>query len=107
MKIHDISNAPQAIGPYCHAMQVGNLVFCSGQTPLDPQTGQLVGSDIGQQTERVLQNLEIVLNGLGLSLVSAVVDQHRGTLAFADNQPGLKVTLELPRRDPGASPATH
>lgn len=44
-------------------------------------------------------------NGLGLSLVSAVVEQHRGTLAFEDNQPGLKVTLELPRREPGADPA--
>jgi 2-iminobutanoate/2-iminopropanoate deaminase len=36
MKSHTIPNAPQAIGPYCHAIQTGSLVFCSGQTPLDP-----------------------------------------------------------------------
>jgi len=72
MKSHTIPNAPQAIGPYCHAIQTGSLVFCSGQTPLDPETMQIVGADIGQQTERVLQNLEIVLEGLGLSLQNVV-----------------------------------
>ena len=72
MKSHTIPNAPQAIGPYCHASQSGHLVFCSGQTPLDPATMQIVGADIGQQTERVLQNLEIVLGGLGLSLQNVV-----------------------------------
>lgn len=72
MKSHTIPNAPQAIGPYCHAIQSGQLVFCSGQTPLDPATMQIVGADIGQQTERVLQNLEIVLGGLGLSLQNVV-----------------------------------
>jgi len=68
MKIHTVSGAPEAIGPYCHATQVGNLVFCSGQTPLDPQTMDLVGSTIEEQTEQVLSNLAVVLNGLGLSL---------------------------------------
>jgi 2-iminobutanoate/2-iminopropanoate deaminase len=72
MQTHNISNAPQAIGPYCHAIKVGNLVFCSGQTPLDPDTMELVGSDIKTQTERVLQNLTVVLNGLGLSLHNVV-----------------------------------
>ena len=72
MQIHNIPGAPQAIGPYCHAIQVGNLVFCSGQTPLNPETMELVGSDIKAQTERVLQNLTIVLNGLGLSLQNVV-----------------------------------
>ena len=72
MKSHTIPAAPQAIGPYCHAIQTGSLVFCSGQTPLDPETMQIVGADIGQQTERVLQNLEIVLEGLGLSLQNVV-----------------------------------
>ena len=60
--------APQAIGPYCHAMQVGNLVFCSGQTPLDPETMDLVGATIETQTQRVLANLSIVLARLGLTL---------------------------------------
>ncbi len=68
MQVHIIDEAPKAIGPYCHAIQVGGLIFCSGQTPLDPATMQLVGSDIEQQTEQVLKNLSTVLNGLGLSL---------------------------------------
>lgn len=72
MQIHNISGAPQAIGPYCHAIQVGNLVFCSGQTPLNPETMELAGSDIKEQTERVLQNLSVVLNGVGLSLENVV-----------------------------------
>lgn len=72
MEIYNISGAPAAIGPYCHAIRVGNLVFCSGQTPLDPFTTQLVGADIKEQTERVLKNLGIVLGGLGLSLANVV-----------------------------------
>ena len=68
MKVHSVNEAPEAIGPYCHATQVGGLIFCSGQTPLDPATMRLVGSDIEEQTEQVLKNLSIVLNGLGLSL---------------------------------------
>ena len=68
MKVHIVPPAPAAIGPYCHATQVGNLVFCSGQTPLDPQTMKLTGINIEEQTEQVLNNLATVLNGLGLSL---------------------------------------
>jgi 2-iminobutanoate/2-iminopropanoate deaminase len=65
-------DAPDAIGPYCHAMKVGNLVFCSGQTPLNPDTMRLVGDTIEEQTKRVLNNLSIVLNGVGLSLKNIV-----------------------------------
>ena len=63
-----VDGAPEAIGPYCHASRVGDLVFCSGQTPLDPGTGHLVGDDIAKQTEQVFDNLETVLGGLGLGL---------------------------------------
>ena len=49
-----IEDAPKAIGPYCHAMKVGNLLFCSGQTPLDPLNMELVGSNIEEQTKQVL-----------------------------------------------------
>lgn len=72
MQIHTVSGAPLAIGPYCHAAQVGKLVFCSGQTPLDPQTMELVGSTIEEQTEQALSNLAVVLNSLGLSLQNVV-----------------------------------
>ena len=70
METNFVDGAPPAIGPYCHATTVGTLVFCSGQTPLDPQSGALVGNDIGAQTERVLANLAIVLGGLGLTLAN-------------------------------------
>ena len=72
MQIHNIAGAPAAIGPYSHAIQSGNLVFCSGQTPVDPETMKLVGTNIEEQTARALQNLGIVLNGLGLSLQHVV-----------------------------------
>lgn len=68
MQIHTVSEAPEAIGPYCHATQVGDLIFCSGQTPLDPGTMTLVGETVEEQTEQVLNNLATVLKGLGLSL---------------------------------------
>lgn len=72
MQTHLVEGAPEAIGPYCHAMQSGNLIFCSGQTPLDPATMKLVGVDIGEQTEQALKNLNTVLNGLGISLQNVV-----------------------------------
>lgn len=72
MEAIDVQTAPKAIGPYCHAMKVGNLVFCSGQTPLDPDTMKLVGNTIEEQTKRVLDNLSIVLAGLNLSLKNVV-----------------------------------
>jgi len=63
-----VQDAPNAIGPYCQAMKTGNLVFCSGQTPLDPDTMKLVGTTIEEQTKRVLDNLSIVLAGVNLTL---------------------------------------
>lgn len=64
--------APAAIGPYSQAKIVGDLVFTSGQIPLDPKTGMLVGEDIREQTHRVCKNLEAVLSAAGSSLASAV-----------------------------------
>jgi 2-iminobutanoate/2-iminopropanoate deaminase len=72
MEAINVQDAPDAIGPYCHAMKVGDLVFCSGQTPLNPDTMRLVGDTIEEQTKRVLNNLSIVLNGVGLSLKNIV-----------------------------------
>ncbi|MCE2935022.1 MAG: RidA family protein [Cyclobacteriaceae bacterium] len=57
--------APKAIGPYAHAIQAGNLIFCSGQTPLNPQTMQIEGATVFEQTQRVLENLETVLRSAG------------------------------------------
>lgn len=69
---HNVDGAPKAIGPYCHAVETGNLLFCSGQTPLDPETMEVVGESVTEQTERVLANISIVLGGFGLKLDSIV-----------------------------------
>ncbi len=66
------NNAPAAIGPYSQAVCAGNLIFTSGQIPLDPETGMLTGDNITEQTHRVCKNLEAVLAAAGGSLKSAV-----------------------------------
>jgi 2-iminobutanoate/2-iminopropanoate deaminase len=54
-------NAPAALGPYSQAIRCGNLLFISGQVPLDPKTGLIVGTNTGQQTEQVLKNIQGIL----------------------------------------------
>jgi 2-iminobutanoate/2-iminopropanoate deaminase len=65
-------NAPAAIGPYSQAVRTGNLIFVSGQIPLDAATGQLVRGDIGTQTQQVLENVAAVLEAAGSSLAKVV-----------------------------------
>ena len=62
------AQAPAAIGPYAQAVRAGNLLFVSGQIPLDPATGQMVTGDITVQTERVLKNLAAILEAGGSGL---------------------------------------
>jgi 2-iminobutanoate/2-iminopropanoate deaminase len=62
------ADAPAAIGPYSQAIRVGNLVFTSGQIPLHPQTGDIVGETAAEQARQVLQNLQAVLQAAGASL---------------------------------------
>jgi 2-iminobutanoate/2-iminopropanoate deaminase len=64
--------APAAVGPYSQAVRWGELVFCSGQIPLDPQTGELVTGPIAAQTQRCMQNLAAVLEAAGSSLANVV-----------------------------------
>jgi 2-iminobutanoate/2-iminopropanoate deaminase len=64
--------APDAVGPYSHAVKTGGLLFLSGQTPLDPATGKLVQGSVGDQTRRCLENLQIVAGAAGASLDDAV-----------------------------------
>ena len=71
IKVHT-NDAPAAIGPYSQAVVAGNLVFTSGQIPLDPVTGQLEGSNITEQAHRVCKNLEAVLGAAGASLKTVV-----------------------------------
>ena len=65
-------NAPAAIGPYSQAMKVGNLVYTSGQIPIDPATGNIESQDITGQTEQVMKNLDAVLAAAGSSFDKAV-----------------------------------
>lgn len=64
--------APTAIGPYSQAVWNGDALFCSGQTPIDPATGQLIEGDVGAQTQRVVDNLAAVLAAAGLTLDDAI-----------------------------------
>ncbi len=72
MKKIETNNAPGAIGPYSQGMTSGKLVFTSGQIPLDPVTGTIVGETIEEQSEQALRNLQAVLEAGGASLSTVV-----------------------------------
>ena len=72
MKFLATEGAPKAIGPYSQALVEGGFVFCSGQIPLDPATGELVVGGIESSTERVLDNMEAVLRSAGLGFQDVV-----------------------------------
>jgi 2-iminobutanoate/2-iminopropanoate deaminase len=74
------ADAPKAIGPYSQAVRAGQLLFVSGQVPLDPATGQIVSGDIAAQTRRVFDNLGAVLKAGGRSFADVV----RTTVFLAD-----------------------
>ncbi len=65
-------NAPAPIGPYNQAIRAGGLLFCSGQIPLDPETGEIVPGGIEAQTRRAMQNIEAVLRAAGASFAQVV-----------------------------------
>jgi 2-iminobutanoate/2-iminopropanoate deaminase len=99
--------APAAIGPYSHAVRAGGLLFCSGQIPLDPATGELVGATAAEQARRCLQNLRAVCEAAGASLERAVrmtvymtdlaafaeVNEVYGS--FFDDAPPARVAIEV------------
>jgi len=64
--------SPAAVGPYNHAVRVGDLLFCAGQIPIDPATGNLITGDIKTQTERVLQNVKAILDDQKLMFANVV-----------------------------------
>jgi 2-iminobutanoate/2-iminopropanoate deaminase len=66
-KVISTSNAPAAIGPYSQAIESNGLLFCSGQIPLDPQTGELKGTTIEEQTRQVMHNIQCLLAEAGVS----------------------------------------
>jgi len=71
-EIVSTENAPSAIGPYSQAIKAGGMVYCSGQIPIDPATGEFVSDVVGEQTEQVLKNLSQVLGAAGTSLDNVV-----------------------------------
>ena len=64
--------APAAVGPYSQAVWTGDLLFCAGQIPLDPRSGDLVGDDIAEQTERVMENINAVLRSQELGFGNVI-----------------------------------
>jgi 2-iminobutanoate/2-iminopropanoate deaminase len=66
------AKSPVAVGPYNHAVRVDDLLFCAGQIPIDPKTGNLVTGDIQVQTERVLQNVKAILDDQKLTFANVV-----------------------------------
>jgi 2-iminobutanoate/2-iminopropanoate deaminase len=82
MNRHVISSpdAPKAIGPYSQAIRAGNLLFLSGQIPLDPASGNVIDGDVTAQTERVLSNITAVLQAAGATFANVV----RTTVFLAD-----------------------
>lgn len=65
LKVISTEKSPAAIGPYSQAIQAGNLLFCSGQIPLDPVSGEIVAGDISRQTEQVMENIAALLSAAG------------------------------------------
>ena len=72
MAIISTEKAPAAIGPYVQARTAGDILFASGQIPLDPRTGEIVGEDITEQTSQVLSNVSAVLEAAGVGFESVV-----------------------------------
>ena len=72
MKVISTKKAPAAIGPYSQAIQVGNLVYTSGQIPIDPATGAFVEGDIKEQTRQSLTNVKSILEEVGLTMNNVV-----------------------------------
>ena len=66
------AKSPAAVGPYSHAVRVGEMLFCAGQIPIDPKDCNLVIGDIKVQTERVLQNVKAILDDQGLTFANVV-----------------------------------
>jgi 2-iminobutanoate/2-iminopropanoate deaminase len=109
------AGAPAAIGPYSHAIRCEGLLFCSGQIPLDPESGELLGATAAEQARRCLQNLEAVCRAAGASLQDAVrltvymtdlgafaeVNEVYGSF-FASGEPPARVAIGVAALPKGA-----
>lgn len=97
-------NAPAAVGPYSQAVKVasGKMIFCSGQIPLDPESGKIVGSAAGDQADQVLKNLTAVLHAAGAELKNVVKTNiyltSMGDFQAVNDVYSRYFTLDLPAR---------
>jgi 2-iminobutanoate/2-iminopropanoate deaminase len=101
--------APRAIGPYSQAVRAGNLIFASGQIPIDPATGEFVAGGIAEQTERVLLNLTAVFEAAGVTLAQVIkttvflLDMNEFAAMnevygrFFDKEPPARATVQAAR----------
>jgi 2-iminobutanoate/2-iminopropanoate deaminase len=100
-EIVSTENAPGAIGPYSQAIKANGMVFCSGQIPIDPATGEFVSADVTEQTEQVLKNLSEVLKAAGSSLDAVV----KTTVFLADMNDFVQMNEVYGRYFSGNKPA--
>jgi len=113
-KIISTAEAPAAIGPYSQAIRSGSTIYCSGQIPLDPKTGQIISGDISAKTRRVLDNIAAVLKAEGVSFENVVkttifltdlgdfqtVNEIYGS--YFENQPPARSTVQVAALPKGA-----
>jgi 2-iminobutanoate/2-iminopropanoate deaminase len=114
-KIISTKEAPAAVGPYSQAVRVGSTVYCAGQIPLDPKSGQIVPGDIGAQTRRVLENIAAVLRAESLTFENIVkttifltnlndfqtVNEIYGS--YFKKEPPARSTVQVPALPKGAN----
>jgi len=110
----DAPGAPAAAGPYVHAVKAAGLLFCSGQIPLDPETGELTGDTPAEQARRCLQNLQAVCVGAGTSLdaavkltvyltdIAAMAEVNEAYIAFFPGGPPARVAIAVTALPRGA-----
>ena len=113
-RVVNAQDAPEAIGPYSQATVANGFVFCSGQVPIDPSTGELVGGSIGDQTRRCVENLAAVLKAAGSGLDRIVkttifvtdmgnfADVNEAYGAFFDTEPPARATVGVASLPKGA-----
>jgi len=114
-KIISTKEAPAAVGPYSQAVRVGSTVYCAGQIPLDPKSGEIVPGDIGAQTRRVLENIAAVLRADSLAFENIVkttifltnlsdfqtVNEIYGS--YFKKEPPARSTVQVPALPKGAN----
>ena len=107
--------APEAVGPYTHAVRAAGLLFCSGQIPLDPESGELVGDSPAEQARRCLENLSVVAAAAGASLsddavkltiyltdIGAFADVNEVYGSFFESDPPARVAFGVAALPKGA-----